>query len=41
MEDVELFERLLQKHEARLDVAEADRVVADETDEVVPLERSA
>lgn len=40
MEELELFERLLQEHEDRLDAAEADRVLADEADEVVPFERS-
>ncbi len=40
MEELELFERLLEEHEDRLDAAEADRVLADEDDEVVPFERS-
>jgi prevent-host-death family protein len=40
MEELELFERLLEEHEDRLDAAEADRVLADEADEVVPFERS-
>ncbi len=40
MEELGLFERLLQEHEDQLDAAEADRVLADEDDDVVPFERS-
>jgi PHD/YefM family antitoxin component YafN of YafNO toxin-antitoxin module len=40
VEELELFERLLQEHEDRLDAAETDRVLADEADEAVPFERS-
>jgi prevent-host-death family protein len=40
VEEFELFERLLEDYEDRLDAAEADRALADEEDEVVPFERA-
>ena len=40
MEELKLFERLLQEHEDRLDAADVDRVMTDEADEVMPFELS-
>lgn len=40
MEEYRLFERLLEEHRDRLDAEAADRVMADDTDEIVPFKRT-
>lgn len=40
VEELRLFEQLLEEHRDRADAEAADRVVADETDEIVPFERT-
>jgi prevent-host-death family protein len=39
VEDLQLLERLIEEEEDRIDVEEARRVLADPTDEGVPLEQ--
>ena len=39
VEDLQLLERLIEEEEDRIDVEEARRVLADSTDEGVPLEQ--
>jgi prevent-host-death family protein len=39
MEDLQLLERLIEEEEDRIDVEEARRILADPTDQGVPLEQ--
>lgn len=39
-EELRLFEQLLEEHRDRLDAEDADRVMADETDQIVLFERT-
>jgi prevent-host-death family protein len=39
-EELKLFEQLLEEYQDRRDAEAADRVMADETDEIVPFERT-
>lgn len=39
-EELKLFEQLLEEYQNRLDAEAADRVMADETDEIVPFKRT-
>lgn len=38
--ELELLDRLLEEHRDRMDAEAADRVMADEGDEIVPFERT-
>ncbi len=38
--ELRLFERLLEEHRDRVDAEAADRVMADETDEIIPFRRT-
>lgn len=40
VEEYRLFERLLEEYRDRLEAEAADRVMEDETDEIVPFERT-
>ena len=40
MEELALLDRLLEEHRDRLDAEAADRVMADDSDEIVPFERT-
>ena len=40
LDELELLERLIEEHRDRTDAEAADRVMADETDEIVPFERT-
>ncbi len=39
VEDLELLERLIEQEEDRLDIEEAERILADPTEERIPLEK--
>jgi hypothetical protein len=40
MNELALLDRLLEEHRDRVDAEAADRVMADETDEIVPFKRT-
>ena len=40
IDELELLDRLLEEHRDRMDAEAADRVMADEDDEIVPFERT-
>lgn len=40
LDELRLLEQLIEEHRDRIDTEAADRVMADETDEIVPFERT-
>jgi len=40
MEELELLEQLLEEHRDRMDTEAADRVMADDSDEIIPFRRT-
>ena len=40
VDELRLLERLIEEHRDRVDVEAADRVMADETDEIIPFRRT-
>ncbi len=40
VDELRLLERLLEEHRDRVDAEAADRVMADETDEIIPFRRT-
>lgn len=40
VDELRLLERLLEEHRDRIDADAADRVMADETDEIIPFRRT-
>jgi prevent-host-death family protein len=40
MNELALLDRLLEEHQDRVDAEAADRIMADETDEIVPFKRT-
>jgi prevent-host-death family protein len=40
MEELELLEHLLEEHRDRMDTEAADRVMADDSDEIIPFRRT-
>ncbi len=40
MNELALLDQLLEEHQDRVDAEAADRIMADETDEIVPFERT-
>ncbi len=40
MDELQILDRLLEEHRDRVDAEAADQVMADETDEIVPFERT-